>query len=332
MYHHSLLVSTPPKVSVLIVSYNTRDLVREALSAVAEQFETCVVDNASTDGTAAMVANEFPGVTLIANPTNRGFGAANNQGFDAVHGDLVLLLNSDARPDAGAIEALAKEFDDPSVIAAGGLLRFPDGRVQESACSNLTPWAVFCEQTLLEKLFPTSPLFSPYWQSKRLLSKGDGPHPVEQVMGSFLMMRHPRHHGERFDERYFLYCEDTDLCFRLRRHGKILYVPAAPAVHELGKSSEDTRWQAVSRYNAGKELFFRLHWSEASSALVLVMNRLGALLRLIIWGVPTVLTLGLIRRLRRQAVLFFKVLTCPISGPPLPPDTRSKPVPDRRPS
>lgn len=305
------------KLAVVVVSYNTKDLLRQCLTAVGTDYEVIVVDNASRDGSAAMVESEFPHVRLMANQSNVGFGAANNQAIRSSDAELFLLLNSDARPEPGAIDLLLRSMGDPGVVACGGRLSHPDGSLQESACTNLTLWAVFCEQTLLEKLFRSSPVFSPYWVSGRLLRQGNGPFRVKQVMGSCLMFRPV----EQFDERFFLYCEDTELCRRLTKHGDILYVPEARFVHELGASSSGTRWTAVARYNRGKELYFLIHHGRVTSFACWVINRLGALLRLLIWGVPMLLTLGLVARFRRQTALFARVLFAPVSGPPLPPDT-----------
>src|SRR5690606_15979578 len=126
------------------------------------------------------------------------------------------LLNSDAKPQPGAIRTLAQSFiTHPDAVACGGRLEFPDGRLQPSSCNRLTLWAVFCEQFFLEKLFSNSNFLSPYWNSAKLIEKSTQSHKVAQVMGACLMMRP----GERFDERFFLYCEDTELCHRLQNHG-----------------------------------------------------------------------------------------------------------------
>jgi GT2 family glycosyltransferase len=293
------------RVSAIVVSYNTRELLRRCLSSLGGLHEVIVVDNASLDGSADMVSVEFPRVRLIRNDANRGFGAANNQGLAAMTGDLALLLNSDAAAaDHDAVERLARLFDDPGVVAAGGALLNADGSPQPSAAGKLTLWAVFCEQTYIEKLFPRSALFSPYWK------RSDRRIEVEQVMGACLMMR-PL---ERFDESFFLYCEDTELCERLRKHGRILYEPAARFWHALGASSDGARWKAVARYNAGKERFFLLHRGRAQAVLVFAMNRLGAALRMTAWLIVACLLLFASPRARRQVALFARVLFAPLRG------------------
>jgi GT2 family glycosyltransferase len=257
-----------------------------------------------------MVRADFPQVHLIANTENRGFGPANNQGIDIATRPFVLLLNSDAYTTPGAIENLLEPFKDESVIACGGRLLHPTGELQESCCNELTLWAVFCEQLYLEKLFPSSKLLSPYWMSSRIVSEGIQPAEVEQVMGACLMFRPV----ERFDERFFLYCEDTELCHRLRKHGRILYVPQATFYHELGASSKK-RWEAIARYNRGKELFFLLHYGRLKSALCFIYDRKGALLRLLAWFIACVLTLGLRESFRQQVAIFARVLACRVKGP-----------------
>lgn len=314
------MVGTPEsgqvRLGVVIVSYNTKEHLRACLQSLAEADEIIVVDNASRDGSPEMVATDFPHVRLIANTANRGFGAANNQGLDAMSSEIALLLNSDATATPGAIATLKRIMADPAVVACGGQLQFPDGRVQASCCAPLTLWAVACEQFLLEKAFPSSQVFSPYWLTHRLLAQGPGPHPVAQVMGACLCLRKV----ERFDEQFFLYCEDTELCHRLARHGEILYVPEAVFTHALGASSAGTRWQAVARYNRGKELYFKLHHGAFASFVAWKLNREGALLRLLGY-----LGLCLVRPRRAwpHVQMWARVLTAPISGPVLPPDAQA---------
>ena len=311
------------RLCVSIVNYNTRELLLQSLATLEDADEIIVVDNASTDGSPDAVAAQFPHVHLIRNALNRGFGAAHNQALTQTQADVILLLNSDAWATPGALKFLKSHFaSHPECVAAGGQLLFPDGTIQNSCSGPLTLWAVFCEQSLLEKAFPLSPFFSPYWLTRRLLRQHPDAayHRVTQIMGACLALR-PR---ERFDEDFFLYCEDTELCARLIRHGEIHYIPAARFHHQLGASSTQ-RWEAVARYNRGKELFFRKHHGPAAASLCWFLNRAGALFRLGLWLAATLATLGTRPRFRRQVQLFAKVLFAPLSGPPLPPDAISAP-------
>jgi N-acetylglucosaminyl-diphospho-decaprenol L-rhamnosyltransferase len=266
-------------VTVVVVSFNTRDKLRKCLEHVRGQAEVIVIDNASHDGSAQMVRDEFPAVKLIAETTNLGFGKANNVGEQVASQPLVLYLNSDAYVEPGAIDRLAAVFKDPSIVAAGARLLNLDGSLQVSTANRLTLWAVFCEQLYLEKVLPDSRLFSPYWNTRRILDLPE-PADTEQVMGAAMMVRRGL---ESFDERYFLYCEDTDLCLRLRRHGRIVYVKGACVTHELGSSSSADPIAGVARYNLGKETYFRIHRGVVAQEVCAGLNWAGALLRAVFW-------------------------------------------------
>ncbi len=319
----SIVACVSLSVSVIVVSYNTKDKLRRCLSCLEAEHEVIVIDNASSDGSAEMVAQDFPAVRLIRNAQNVGFGAANNQGEALAGGELLLFLNSDAYASPGAVEVLTGAFRDASVVAAGGMLLNPDETLQESVAARLTLWMVFLEQTLLDKL--ASRLGLGYWRTRRALedaersrrfAPGDEPLPgmarVSQVMGASLMVRKGL---ESFDERFFLYCEDTDLCLRLRRHGEIVYVPDAHFVHDLGSSSYGpNRWLGVARYNRGKEIYFRLHHGRLSTGVCWLLNRFGALLRLALWLLPSIF----LPSKRSSPALFLRVLTAPVRGPKVP--------------
>jgi N-acetylglucosaminyl-diphospho-decaprenol L-rhamnosyltransferase len=298
-----------PEVSVIIVSYNTRELLRECIESIlCEQgdglgVEVIVVDNASADGSAAMVAERFPQARLIANPDNRGFGAACNQGLEIARGRYALILNADIRAQQGALQRLVGFMDaHPDAAICGGQLRYPDGRVQPSCARELTLWWVFCEQSILAKLFPRTRLFGGYWRTHwdfRATIE------TEQVMGACMMLRRP---FPRFDEDYFLYCEDTDLCYRVRQAGgKIYYVHDAVFVHHLGASGESQRAQMVIYYNRGKERYFRKFHGAWQARVCRWLNKGGALLRMLLGLAGVVFTLGRRAGFRRYAATFWQV-------------------------
>jgi N-acetylglucosaminyl-diphospho-decaprenol L-rhamnosyltransferase len=292
-------------VSVIVVSYNCKNDLRKCLQSLRD-VEVIVVDNASSDGSAGMVGEEFSSVKVIRNDANVGFGAGNNRGLDIAGGEFALLLNPDAVASEGAISALEHFMQSkPKCVACGGSLWFQNGRLQDSACNRLTLWAVFCEQTYLEKLFKHSPVLSRYWVSWRC---GE-PCRVAQVMGACLLMRRVDGEFLRFDERFFLYCEDTELCERLSKRGEIWYVPDARFTHALGASSEDKRWRSVAYYNRGKELFFEVHRGRVAAAACLSLNRFGACIRLLFWSLATIATIG---KFRKRIGLWWRVLFAPL--------------------
>lgn len=296
----------PSLVSVVIVSYNTRENLRHCLSCIEPEHEIIVVDNGSVDGSAEMVRSAFPGVKLLEAGENLGFGRANNRGARIATRDLLLFLNSDCYAELGSIAKLAGAFSDLSVSGAGGRLMNLDGTLQESTANRMTLRAVLWEQTFLERLLPI------YWTTKRLYRDAEAKWeeellaetmrreeaqatgrtrvsipdefaiivPTYQVMGACLMCRRASFPG--FDERFFLYMEDTMLCDALNEIGEIVWHFHAPFVHELGASSAKEWWRGIVRYNAGKELYFEITEGEGARRRCRALNRFGALLRMVL--------------------------------------------------
>jgi N-acetylglucosaminyl-diphospho-decaprenol L-rhamnosyltransferase len=294
-------VPTSGPVSVIIVSFNTIDKLRKCLTCLETEpeIEVIVVDNASQDGSVEMVRSEFPNVICLALEENIGFGRANNRGMEIAKHEIILFLNSDAYAHPGAIKTLASAFTCQTTVAAGGKLLNLDGTIQESCTKMLNLWHVFTEQFMIEPLLRMFRLgYWITWRAQRFRYAS-----VPQVMGACLMIR--KSADEWFDERFFLYCEDTELCYRLNSHGDIVYVRDAEFTHELGASSTKDRWKSVSRYNAGKELFFQIHFGRFASLLCWILNRLGTILRILVS-----LTLAPFRPNHRQKLAtFWKVLT-----------------------
>lgn len=233
---------TPPAVSVVIVSYGTRDLTLAAIRSVQERsheapLEIVVVDNASPDDSADAVARDHPEVTLIRSPENRGFAAGANLGAQAARGEWLLFLNSDARLAEGALSRLLAEARArPRPGALGPRIEGPDG-VERSVGRYYGPWRDFVRAFRLYRVFPRWSLFDDL-HLRRL--PGDTA-PVDWVTGACLLVsRDAFEEAGGFDEDYFMYVEDMDLCWRLARRGRVnLYVPGAVVHHDRGKSPRD---------------------------------------------------------------------------------------------
>jgi GT2 family glycosyltransferase len=234
--------SDRPRLSVVIVNWNTRDYLLGALKSIYDapltfSFEVIVVDNGSTDSSAEAVAREFPQVNLIANPENNGYAAGNNQGLRASNGECVLLLNPDVVLPRGGLERAIEILSGrPEVGALGVRLVDPDGTPQRSVRGFPTPWAVFCEAVGLSRLFPMSPTFASYRMSWFTY---DHEAEVDQPMGTFLLI--PRRALEEvglLDERFPIFFNEVDWCYRARQKGwKILFSPEAEIVHYGGGST-----------------------------------------------------------------------------------------------
>jgi N-acetylglucosaminyl-diphospho-decaprenol L-rhamnosyltransferase len=226
-------------LSVIVVNWNTRDLLADCLRSVYDTVHdlTCevfVVDNASSDASAAMVREQFPEVHLIENTENVGFARANNLAIAQATGRYVLLLNSDAVLLSNAVRTLMAELEaDARRCAVGPRLLNIDGSTQLSCHPVLTPWREFWRLCFLDRLFPLA--HYPF-----ALDTDGPPRQVQVLKGACILMRREAlDQVGLFDERYFMYSEEMDLFLRLLRAGWTTYwVPTARVVHLGGQSTE----------------------------------------------------------------------------------------------
>lgn len=231
-------------LSIIIVNYNTCQLLDDCLASLATAvsppggLEIIVVDNASADGSVAMVQQKYPAVQMVALPQNVGFSAGNNRGLDIATGAYVLFLNSDTRVSPNALaEPLAYLQAHPHVGALTVQLIYPNGqRDPDNHRGFPTPWNAFCHFAGLGKLFPHNPRFNGYFQSYANFAET---HPVEVIAGSFMMMPMSLcRQLSGWDETYFFYGEDIDFCYRIWQAGyEIIYYPHVDVLHYKGASS-----------------------------------------------------------------------------------------------
>ena len=253
------VTASDPILSVIIVSYNTRDLLIECLetliaTASAIAHEIIVVDNASRDGSAERVAERFPHVTLIRSEVNLGFAAANNLGFRAARGRYLVLLNSDAFPQPGALErALAHLEAEPDIGLGGARLIGRDGEWQPSARSFPSPLNDLLTLSGLAARYPRSRFFGRF---DRTWTDPMRPADVDWVPGAFSILRHDllARIGD-FDDAFFLYYEEVDLCRRIRAAGlRVRYWPDVVVVHIGGESSRTHEHLDMSAAGKGAQL------------------------------------------------------------------------------
>lgn len=223
------------------------------------QFEVFVVDNASTDGSAQMVAAEFPGVHLIANGENRGFAAANNQALKQSSARYVLLLNPDTIVLPEALQRLIDFMEqDPRAGAAGVALLNPDGTPQHSSFHFPTLTMVFLEFFPLNHRLTDSRLNGRYPLSRY----GGRPFEIDHPLGAcFIVRRTAAEQVGWLDEDYFIYCEEVDWCWRLKRAGwKIFCVPQAKVVHYGAQSTRQFRGRMLVELHRSRQILFRKHY------------------------------------------------------------------------
>jgi len=260
--HHEQTPMRP--LTVIVVSYNTRELTLDALRSLRDQtdpalYELIVVDNLSSDGSADAVVREFPSARLIRSERNLGFAAANNLAAKQAVGEYLLLINPDTVTLDRAVERLlAFAKREPSSQIWGGRTLFADRRLNPASCwQRPTPWSLFCIATGLARGFHHSALFNPEafggWDRGTERS-------VDIVSGCFLLLK--RALWERlggFDPAFFMYGEEADLCLRAHRLGaRPRVTPDATIIH-YGGASEKARADKLVRLFRAKRLLFERH-------------------------------------------------------------------------
>lgn len=251
-----------PDAATIIVNWNTRELLRNCLTSLEQSksdrlSQIVVVDNASSDGSAAMVRAEFPGVTLIQPGRNTGYAAGNNLGIQAVHEPYILLLNPDTEVTAGAIDRLARFLDDhPRCAVVAPQLFSPGGAVQRSCRGFPEPAALLAELTGIAQIWPS---LSGYrmagWNH-------DTERPVDQPMGSALMTRREAiDEAGLMDEQFPLFFNEVDWIYRIKKRGwEIWFTPTARILHHVGGSTRQIPLRSAWLSHTGLHAFYRKHY------------------------------------------------------------------------
>lgn len=254
--------------AVAVVSFETREPLRACLESVLAEgpAETVVADNGSRDGSAEMVRRDFPGVRLLVDPANPGFGAAANAAIASTSAPYVLLLNADVVLRPGALAALAGHFDrHPRAAVAGPRVLRPDGSLQPSCFPFPSPWTALLGEAHLG--YPLR--FVPGLRELHLRTwRHDRPRTVPWVLGAALALRRSDFVTVGgFDPGYFLFFEEVDLCWRLAAAGReTWFMPAAEVVHAGGASTGPRRAEVRLRYYASMRRFYGRHYPPARRA------------------------------------------------------------------
>lgn len=273
--------------SVLIVSFEVRELLRSCLTSLREshgaEFETIVVDNASTDGSAAMVAEEFPEARLIRNDRNPGFARANNQALAIAHGDPILLLNPDTRVPPGALSALVQVFQrHPRAGCVGFALSNPDGTSQPSChafpgVANLALESSGLHHAAL-RLGLGTPTAAP------VPAGGEGE--VDWVSGAcFAISRVAYEQVGGLEPSLFMYGEEADWCWRAHQAGfSTVYSDTTRVIHHGGASGVGYRGELFVRNIEARLAFLSRHRGRLQAVVAREIMTLGAFIRLAYWG------------------------------------------------
>ena len=274
----------PIRVCVVIVSYNTRDLLLDCIAHATRQVldgvtqEIVVVDNASRDGSVEAVRERFPRVRVIANDRNAGFAAANNEAIRNSDGDYVLLLNSDALLAGNAVEALVRFMErNRDVGLAGCRLLNPDGSLQQSCFRYATLWRTIGDALLLTNALQFLPWIDDYrrWPHDRV-------RPVSSLSGACMIARREAiAQVGLLDERFFMYAEDNDWCRRFRRAGwKVVFTPDTHAVPLGGGSQSGHNARSLALAEESHSRYMRKYYGPLGCAIWSQTALAGSLLRL----------------------------------------------------
>lgn len=259
------------KLSIIIVSYNTEQALRECLASIFEHvhvgaFQVIVVDNASSDGSVAMVREQFPRATLVTCETNRGFASACNLGLAQARGEFVLFLNSDTVVTEGGLDMLVRTLEDhPDVGVVGPRILNEDGSVQQSFGDHMSFTSEFLQKCVNAGYRQGRGPLRSYVQNKT--SEESYP---DWVSGACLLTRRAiLEEVGAFDERFFMYAEDVDLCTRIREAGyRVLFTPDAEITHRRGLSAATNSERVYLESHLSRLYFYEKHYGRAKVGLL----------------------------------------------------------------
>ena len=270
-------------LSIIIVNWNTRDLLDACLRSVLEEaaaaklaVEIFVVDNASTDRSTEMVRRHYPNVVLIENSHNPGFAVANNQALVSAKGRYSLLLNPDTVVLADGLGALVRFMDEhPEAGAAGARLLNANGTLQRSCSPEPTLRRELWRLFHLDDFKPQGVYAMRHWSV-------DKPHPVDVVQGAALIVRAAvLEQVGLLDGGYFMYSEEVDWCTRIRRAGwRIYWVPAARIIHYGGQSARQIADAMFLQLYRGKVQYFHKHWGKTTTGAYKVVLGCATVVRI----------------------------------------------------
>jgi N-acetylglucosaminyl-diphospho-decaprenol L-rhamnosyltransferase len=268
------------RVTFVVVSYNSADVLRDCLASIelhAPGARAIVVDNASSDASVEVAQAKGSFVTLVRSEENEGFSKANNRALRAIDTEFALILNPDARLTSSAMPQLLAAADRlPAAAAFGPKTVYEDGRPQVSFGPDLSLAAEYRQRKLVKGVKAGAA-----WALDELRALIAEEREVDWVSGSCMLLRMSAARAVGlFDERYFLYEEDADLCLRLRKAGgKIVLIPQAVVIHELGTSMAKASQQARDAYDESHRLYYKLHRSKVEQFALSALQALNRAFR-----------------------------------------------------
>lgn len=281
---------SPVEVSVIIINYNTCDLLRECLRSVVSDStpkEIIVIDNASTDGSVQMVKTEFPDVLLRINDKNERFAKPNNMAMKIAKGRYYFLLNSDATISPDTLEVLLNYLETHSDVGVcAPQLVYPDGSIQPSCRGFINLWTHFCDMLVLDRIFPNSKIFA---QSEMTFFDHSSDKEVDHVMAAAILVRREavRDAGS-LDENLSIIYNDLDWSLRIKKAGwKTVYYPRTQVIHHHSKTTKMMNQQFELFFELYSNVFyyFKKNYGTLSVVFYKVLMLVGFLPRTLYWTI-----------------------------------------------
>ena len=303
-------------LSIIIVNWNTKDLLLQCLESVYQtikrvEMEVFVVDNGSMDGSIAAAKGRFPEVKFIQNEINLGFARANNQALSLAKGRYLLLLNPDTQVKKGAMERLISFMDaHPEAGGAGAQLLNSDGSRQNSIANFPSLATELLNKSLLRWFFPSA------FPGK----ERNYPEPIEvdSVIGACMVVKRDAIEPVGLlDEGYFLFLEETDWCYRMRRTGwKIYHVPQAEIYHFQGKGVEMEKKKARVEYYRSLYRFFKKNRGRLQWFILLIGSVIKLVVELVFMGIASLLTFFTIKKWENKLSIYAYLMWWHLKGCP----------------
>lgn len=282
-------------VSIIIVNYGSTELLKGCLDSIRKNtrginYEIIIVDNESVSDDIVNLLKDYQQTVLIINTTNKGFGTANNQGAEVANGKYLLFLNNDTILFENTIKKVfdfAEKSDNENII--GCKLLNEDKSIQKSVFDFPSLLNVFTSNFFLYLVFPRSKYFNKYHLINKGINKSTE---VDIVTGAFLFInRNTFNSLSGFDERFFFYMEETDLCFRHKKNnGKVIYYPETAITHLKGKSAGGESWFKNKYQSVSTIKYFQKHFSGLQFLLVIIFQLTGLIIRVPLFFLGGILT------------------------------------------
>lgn len=273
-------------LSIIIVNYNTKKLTLDCIKSIYKsktnyQYEILVVDNNSRDDSVRVLKDTFKNIILIQNKENVGFAKANNQAMKISKGRYILLLNSDTIVRENTLDTIIKFMEENDDVGSTGCkVVLPNGELDKACHRGFpTPEASFFYMTGLAKRFPNNPKFNSYHKSYLHM---DEIHEIDCLVGAFMMVRRKTiEEVGMLDETYFMYGEDIDWCYRIKKAGwKIYFNPNVSIVHYKGASSRKKPFKIVYEFYRAMFIFHKNHFASKYNMFINLLVYLGITLKL----------------------------------------------------